>query len=45
MIPKEQLGERAERFRAFVEGRTGQRFRSRMAPVLRLMRRLGAKMG
>ena len=45
MIPKEQLGERAESFRAFVEGKTGQRFRSRMAPVIRLMRRLGAKKG
>lgn len=45
MIPKEQLGERAESFRAFVEGKTGQRFRSRLAPVVRLMRRLGAKKG
>ena len=45
MIPKEQLGERAESFRAFVEGNTGQRFRSRMAPVIRLMRSLGTKKG
>lgn len=40
MIPKEPLGEKTDDFRDFIEEHTNQRFQSRTAPVIRVLRRL-----
>lgn len=40
MIPKAALGEQVQEFRQFVTSRSGQLFRSRQAPVLRLLSKL-----
>ena len=40
MIPKAALGEQLQDFRQFLASRTGQDFRSRQAPILRLISRL-----
>ena len=37
MLPKEALGEKAESFRTFLEEKTGQTFRGRSAPVIRVL--------
>ena len=37
MIPKEALGDKSFDFRSFLQERTGQAFRSRRAPVVRLL--------
>ena len=38
MVPKSELDEKQEDFRVFIQQKTGQRFRSRMAPVVKLIR-------
>ena len=38
MVPKSELDEKQEHFRVFIQQKTGQRFRSRMAPVVKLIR-------
>lgn len=38
MVPKSELEEKQEDFRVFIQQKTGQRFRSRMAPVVKLIR-------
>ena len=43
MVPKAELGERQADFRAFIEGKTGQSFRSRLAPVFKIARRFSRK--
>ena len=35
-IPKEELGEREEEFRKFVQGKTGKKFIRRLTPLRRL---------
>jgi len=40
MLPKAKLGEKEDDFRYFIEEKTGKRFRSNAAPVIKLMRRL-----
>lgn len=40
MIPKEALGDNADRFRDFVEEHCGRRFQSQTAPIVRLLRRI-----
>ena len=40
MVSKEQLGDTADDFRAFMEGKTGKRFNARIAPVFKLLRRI-----
>jgi len=39
VIPKSELGEREAAFRAFLEKKTGQTFRTQMSPLLRLLHR------
>lgn len=39
MMPKEQLGEKAEDFRRFLEAKTGQQFVARSAPVVKFLRK------
>lgn len=41
MIPKEELGEKAEAFRAFMEKQTKQTFAMKAAPILKLLSKLG----
>lgn len=43
MIPKETLGDEAEAFRQFLVSKTGQRFYSRQAPIIRLLSRLSRR--
>ena len=43
MVPKAELGGREDDFRAFMEGKTGQHFRARIAPVFKLLRRIDVK--
>lgn len=43
MVPKEALGEKAGAFRDFLEKQTGQTFRMRGAPILRVARWLRAR--
>jgi len=43
MIPKEELGDNVDAFRTFVEKKTGQTFRARKAPMVRLMERFRRK--
>ena len=40
MIPKSELGEKEREFCGFLEKKTGLRFQSRMAPALRLLRKV-----
>ena len=43
MIPKRELDEKQDDFRAFIEGKTGLRFRKRTAPIVRLMEKIRAR--
>ena len=40
MIPKSELGEKEREFCNFLEKKTGLQFQSRMAPALRLLRKI-----
>ena len=40
MIPKSELGDKEREFCGFLEKKTGLRFQSRMAPALRLLRKI-----
>lgn len=43
MVPKKTLGDKSDAFRSFMETATGQKFRSRTAPILRLFNYLGSR--
>ena len=45
MIPKEELGDKVDDFRTFMEKKTGQQFRARKAPMVKLMERMRRKRG
>lgn len=40
MIPKSELGSKEDEFRSFIEKKAGQRFRSKVAPVVKLIRKI-----
>jgi len=40
MIPKEELGNKQDNFRSFIEAKTGKSFRIQAAPIIKLIRRL-----
>ena len=40
MLPKSELGERTKAFREFIEEKTGQKFRDREVPIVKIMRKL-----
>jgi len=43
MIPKSELGEKADDFRAFMESKTGKSFSVQAAPFIKLLRRMDVK--
>ena len=45
MIPKEELGDKVDDFRTFMEKKTGQQFRVRKALMVKLMERMRRKRG
>ena len=43
MIPKSELGEKTDDFRAFMESKTGKSFNVQAAPFIKLLRRMDVK--
>lgn len=43
MVPKSDLKNKEDDFRAFMEGKTGKHFNARVAPIFKLLRRLDVK--
>ena len=43
MIPKAELGEKVDDFRAFMENKTGKSFNVQAAPFVKMLRRMDVK--